>query len=67
MSEKICPIFSLQLAIVGQSILQITAVHPKAINELGGVIDKKDKNCIRHNCAMWNKRGKQCGLIKGEA
>ena len=62
--SKVCPLRMMALATMTAATMSAMMDAPKHAEKLGALIDKSDKLCNTHNCAMWNKRSKQCGLIK---
>ena len=61
--SKVCPIRLVSVSMMSQVVTSAMLTHPKNAEELSKLIDKSDKNCNTHNCAMWNKRRKCCGLM----
>lgn len=66
-AKQICPIRHVSMSIMVVSMVQASIAHPMHAEALQDKLSKDDKNCNTHNCAMWNKRRKCCGLIQGGA
>jgi hypothetical protein len=54
----------ISISVMSGAVMSAISDHPRNAEQLTQLVDKSDKNCNTHNCAMWNKRSKQCGLIK---
>ena len=58
----VCPIRLVSVSLMSQVVTTTMLARPKNVEELGKLIDKSDRNCNTHRCALWDKRRKRCGL-----